>query len=387
MSRARILCVDDEPQVLAALGLHLRRQYDFVAADGGANGLREMATSDPFAVVVSDMRMPGMDGSAFLARACDMAPDTVRMLLTGHADVDAAIAAVNEGHVFRFLTKPCPPPTFLAAVEAAVAQHRLITAERVLCRDTLRGCVMALTDVLALASPLAFGRASRVRQVVAAVAGRLGLTESWHVEVAAMLSQLGFVVLPVQTLERLYFGDELEVADQELLDRAAAATQQLLEKIPRLDVVREILALCSGARLGPASSLGAAERALAERGAGLLRAAFDLDDLETRGSGPAHALGILQARGRRYDSAVLGALAELHADSATTQLLREVPLCGVRAGMSLAEDLKTTGGTLLVARGTVVTEGLVGRLRQYKRGAVREPVRVYAVDRAEPRAT
>ena len=81
------------------------------------------------------------------------APDTTRMLLTGDADLQSAISAVNEGQIFRFMTKPCAPYQLRLAFEAAVAQHRLVTAERVLLEQTVHGAVKTLTDILSFLNP------------------------------------------------------------------------------------------------------------------------------------------------------------------------------------------------------------------------------------------
>src|SRR5258705_6448145 len=97
----RVLCVDDEPHILEGLMLQLRRQFTVFTAPGGRAGLECLARERGFAVVISDMRMPEMDGAAFLARAREEHPDAVRILLTGNSDLDAAIAAVNEGEIFR----------------------------------------------------------------------------------------------------------------------------------------------------------------------------------------------------------------------------------------------------------------------------------------------
>jgi DNA-binding NtrC family response regulator len=130
MTQARVLFVDDEPNVLASARRQFRKDYDVRTAESGAAGLATLADAGPFAVVVSDMRMPGMNGAEFLAEARRIAPDTVRMILSGQSDLDAAIAAVNDGRIFRFLTKPCTGDSLRAAVEAGVAQHRLVQAEQ-----------------------------------------------------------------------------------------------------------------------------------------------------------------------------------------------------------------------------------------------------------------
>src|ERR1035441_2693555 len=124
--RPRVLCVDDEPAVLDSLRRQLYAEFAVVGAESGPEALALLRGDASFAVLVSDMRMPGMDGAAVLAQALSVRPDTVRILLTGQADMDDAIAAVNYGHVFRFLIKPCPRPVLVKALTDAVDQHRTI---------------------------------------------------------------------------------------------------------------------------------------------------------------------------------------------------------------------------------------------------------------------
>lgn len=119
----RIMFVDDERSVLEGYHRLLYRQYDVVTASSGGEGLKLLRESGPFAVVVSDMRMPGMSGAEFLTRALAVAPDTIRMLLTGYADLNDAIRAVNEGQIFRYLTKPCDRETLQHAVHLGVERY------------------------------------------------------------------------------------------------------------------------------------------------------------------------------------------------------------------------------------------------------------------------
>jgi DNA-binding NtrC family response regulator len=123
--RPRILIVDDGELLLDALKRQLRSRFDVTTATGGKEGIRLVTSQAPYAVVVSDLRMPEMDGVTLLYLIRQLAPDTVRVLLTGKADLEAATAAVNVGNIFRFLTKPCPTGMLLRALEAAVEQYRL----------------------------------------------------------------------------------------------------------------------------------------------------------------------------------------------------------------------------------------------------------------------
>lgn len=132
--KPRVLFVDDEPMVLKGFQIHLREKFDVVTAESGLEGLQTLEREATFDVIVSDMRMPGMNGAEFLHQACDAYPDTVRILLTGYADADSAIRAVNDGRIFRFLTKPCRPPDLIAAISDALMERRKLTADRSLLR-------------------------------------------------------------------------------------------------------------------------------------------------------------------------------------------------------------------------------------------------------------
>src|SRR5688500_1702397 len=111
----KILYVDDEPQILQGFTRQFGRKYTVDCAPGGVEGLHMMATQGPYAVVLSDMHMPGLDGIAFLAKAKELSPDTVRMMLTG-ANEKTAAQALNQGQIYRFLSKPCSPETLELAI-------------------------------------------------------------------------------------------------------------------------------------------------------------------------------------------------------------------------------------------------------------------------------
>jgi DNA-binding NtrC family response regulator len=183
----RILCVDDEPQVLSALRRGLSEDYEVQTANGGAPAIELLGSNVTFAVIMSDMRMPGMDGAKLLSWARAHCPDSTRILLTGYADVDSAISAVNDGNIFRFLVKPCPEETLRQALEAGVEQYRLITAERELLEQTLGGALGALMDVIGLVAPELHVRSSRLEQLVQRVVTRRGLSPAWVYQTAARL--------------------------------------------------------------------------------------------------------------------------------------------------------------------------------------------------------
>ncbi|MFP6901983.1 MAG: response regulator, partial [Opitutales bacterium] len=192
----KILCVDDEEAILKGFRLNLRKDFELFTANCGEEGVEVFQTESPFAVVLSDMRMPGMDGASMLAEIKQLDPDVVSMLLTGHADFDSAMAAVNDGRIFRMLAKPCPPDRLKQALEDGLRQHELVISEKVLLEQTLKGAIDALTQALATAKPLFFGRAMRIRRLSSELAEMLGEDNIWRIEVAAIFSQLASITLP-----------------------------------------------------------------------------------------------------------------------------------------------------------------------------------------------
>src|SRR5258708_19704644 len=125
------------------------------------------------------MRMPGMNGVQFLAQVRQAAPDTVRIMLTGYADVSAAMDAVKQGNIFRFLAKPCEQEVLSNAITSGLVQYRLVTSEKDLLENTLMGSIKVLTDVLSAVSPEAFGKSIRITRYVRHLVTKFHLPSSW----------------------------------------------------------------------------------------------------------------------------------------------------------------------------------------------------------------
>jgi len=373
---ARVLFVDDERQVLEALSQLHGRRYDVLTAPSGEVALDLLGKTGDVAVIVSDMRMPQMNGATFLSRARTLAPDASRILLTGQADMASAIAAVNEGQLFRFLTKPCAPPDLQAAIDAGIRQQRLVSAEKVLLEQTLKGSITTLTEVLALANPRLFGRATRIRQLVSDLADSLQLPVRWQLEVAAMLAHLGFITLPMEVVDNYCNGRDLSIEEREMIARLPKITDQLLGHIPRLEVVRAILSSYTNSFDPDEYHQTDVEAQCVAKGAQILNIALDFDALVAAGSPMAVALGTLEARGARYDQEVVKVLADRKLAGAEQTHILEVSAMGLVPGMVLAEDVNTLSGTLLITAGTEVTAVLMERIRNYNPGTLREPLRV-----------
>ncbi|HYQ31098.1 MAG TPA: response regulator [Polyangiaceae bacterium] len=354
-SRPRILCVDDEPRVLQGLRQVLFRSFEITAAAGGEAGLAALE-SQHFEAVVSDMQMPQMNGATFLTEVRKRRPDVSRILLTGHADIESAIAAVNRGQIFRFLTKPCPPEELIAALTDAVAQHRLITSERVLLEQTLVGSIRALSEVLALVHPEVFGPTARQHARVCAVAERLHVLEAWQVEVASMLLAVGYVVLPTDVAAKLRSGIELGAGEREMTSQMSGVVERVLSHIPRLEAVRELLhwheLLLATPQLNEDAPLGAQ----------VLFAVTELGLHEGREGGAIPAIRCLRSSGR-HATRVVEALAAVCQPRAPR--LEPLPIDRIESGMTLAADVMSKSGLLVMAHGQLVSEALLQRLRNF----------------------
>jgi len=375
---ASVLCVDDEARVLDGLKLTLRHGFKVATATSGAQGLAMLKEMDGAAVVISDMRMPAMDGATFLTHVRKHWPDATRLLLTGETGRDAAVAAVNEGQIFRFLTKPCAPEKLLVAVEAAVRQHQLVTAEKMLLQQTVLGSIRALVDVLGIVNPIAFGRGSRIKRLAMQLAEQAGIPASWELEAAALMSQIGYVSLPVELVEKAVNGESLNSDEVLLLGETPKVAQGILGRIPRLEKVSAILAYAN--RPDPAQEPRDPEVAA---NASVLMNVLAFDALTSRGEDADTAIATLRARFGPKNTSMLAHLAALQGAVAGGPQLREIRLREVTPGMVLMDDLRTELGTLLVSRGYEISHSFIDRMRNFGPGLLDERVRVQ-VTRAPP---
>lgn len=380
-----VLLVDDEQSVLDGVRRHLRGSATVHTATSAGEGLRLLAEHD-VAVIVSDMRMPGLDGADFLALAARRRPDATRVVLSGECELTAAVRAVNQGRVFRFLTKPCRPDELLGVIAEGAEQQRLRRVERSLLEETLKGAVGALLDALALADPCAFARAVRVGRLVQQMAAALD-EPSWEVQVAGMLGQIGCLGLPRHVTTALETGATLKDAELGMVQRIPAVGAQLLAGIPRLDEVRDAIRWQRARFDGPdrrPSESAAPERpphgAVLPLGARLLRVAVDADALTARGLPPADVLQGLAADPGAHDPAAVAALGQVFATQAAAAATPAViPIAKAAPGMVLVDDVRTEDGQLLAGRGTAITEPMTERLSNYVRsGRLRDHLVVLA---------
>jgi response regulator RpfG family c-di-GMP phosphodiesterase len=371
----KILFVDDEENVLHSIRRELRKKFDIETAAGGMQALDILKNEGPFAVIVSDMKMPKMDGVELLSKVRDLYPDTVRLMLTGHADLDTAIEAVNSGRIFRFLTKPCTVEALAGSLSLALRQYQLIVAERDLLNKTLKGSIRMLSELLSLADSRAFSSGFRIKDLVAKIAGDLGLASLWQYEIAGLVSQVGRIAIPGDILEKEYNCVELTEKEREIFCDHPRIGAQLVGRIPRLEKVAEIIA---GQLADYHETEGLSATSDEVIGSQILRAALDYDRLIVQGKTHEEALRRLYRQQGAYNPNVLAMIAQyefLHRDARQIDSLTFDELV---PGMRAAEDVYAKNGTLIIAKGQEITWSVIQGLENFiKHIGIKEPIRVW----------
>ena len=380
--KEQILFVDDDPNILQAYRRRLQKVVRVETAQGGQEGLKSIREKGPFAVVVADMHMPSMNGIQFLTEVKELAPETVRMMLTGNADLDVATRAVNEGSIFRFLTKPCPADVMGKALVDGIGQYRLIRAEKELLEETLNGTVELLAEILSLADPESFGRAVQLREFAKEMGAELGVESMWEIETGAMLSQIGYVTLPNDLVHKARAGEGLSDEERQLFVRAPEMCNELLERIPRLDPVAKIVLYQRKNYDGTGFPPGGPAQAELPIGARILHVLLDLLDLEAANNTRNQALKAMEQRQGCYDPKVFAAARKLFTKTAKEagaemDLTVSIRPASLQVGDKLFDDLKTLDNRLLIRAGEVVTEPTLIRIKNYLRlVGLHEPIRV-----------
>ena len=377
----RILLVDDEPNVLQSMQRQLRKRFRIITAQSGDEALTALKDKGPFAVIVSDMRMPGMDGIQLLCRVKDSFPDTVRIMLTGNADQETASEAVNAGQIFRFLTKPCSTAVLATSLSLAVRQHNLLTAEKELLSKTVKGSITVMAELLSLANATAFSSGYRIKPMVKHIAKDLELPSLWQYEVAALMSQIGCITLPGDVLHKLHAGIPLSEEEQQMYENHPKVGSKLIRKIPRLEKVAAMIEY----QLHPYEG-SEKEKPLEEEvylGAELLKASIDYDLLRQQDHAHKQAVKQMRKKTGTYNPEILHLL-EKHKPPEVHSTVKNLSFKDVLPGMIAVEDVFAKYCAMLIPKGQEITWPVIQSLTNFeKQIGIVEPIRVRTAEMNE----
>ena len=352
-------------------------------AKDGLEALKILNEEGPFALVVSDIRMPKMDGIQLLSKVKDISPNTVRITLTGYADLETSIEAVHEGNIFRFLTKPCSRKAFMNAVNAGLEQHRLIMAEKELLEKTLSGSIKVLTEMLSLSDPEIFGFAMELKKAAKKVGMALKTENIWQIEMAAMLSQIGYVTLPVDVRHKVRAAAGLTLDEMHLIERVPEIGYQLISHIPRLEQVAKIVRYqkkCFDGSGLPDDDVAGEKIPLGSR---VLNILTDLSHLLSRNNSFDAAIMQMKETKGKYDPVILQVIANNQVLFTTIEQADQKKdtvtayVNDVQCGDVLAADVLTVDNKFLLKAGSKITQVILERLKNYsKLSRLQEPLQI-----------
>jgi response regulator RpfG family c-di-GMP phosphodiesterase len=423
MADTNILFVDDEKNILGSISRVFRKEdYGILLAESGECAL-DLLRHNRIAVVVSDQRMPGMGGVEFLKRVREASPDTVRMMLTGQADSSEIAGAINDGGVYRYITKPWDDEELKLVIKAAAERYNLVVENRRLQETTmkqnaelyelnqtlearveektkkLRGNFFSFVglcaDMIELHDPLSGGHCKRVAVLSRGLGHSLGVkgAELEALWAAALLHEIGLIGVPREVLEKSE-GDLLD-SERALLRNNPALSQEMIVRIDTLRqtglVVRSHMEWFDGS--GYPDALKGGETNYGSR---ILSVCSEYDRLRhaRRPYSKTEALAVIErGRGRRFDPDIADAFLKFageikdgdenhaagHGRTAAQPANMKVEIKDIAPGMALAKPLVSGKGRLLVAQGTVLTEALIEKVLNFHRiDPITEQVQVHA---------
>jgi response regulator RpfG family c-di-GMP phosphodiesterase len=318
--------------------------------------------------------MPGLDGISFLLEAQEICPDATRMILSGVADLEMATNAINLGQIFRLLLKPCSAENFIASVKAGIRQYELVTSERDLLQNTLKGSIKILTDLLSAINPDSFSQSNRISALTRKFAQVLGLTNAWELELAGALCRIGCVTVPPEVLETWMKGKYLDDNQRHMVDSVGKVGHHLLRNIPRLEKIAEGILYQSipfQPKVQIANHFSGTDIPIIGR---ILKIVIDYDRFLSLDQSPKSALQKMVNQANEYDLDLLKSFREFVTSENETEktspskkdtALFEVSIAEVKTGMVIMGNVFDKKGRLLIGSGTVVTDIIKLRLANY----------------------
>ncbi|MBI1933842.1 MAG: response regulator [Ignavibacteriales bacterium] len=355
--KSKILLVDDEEHILAGFKRNLRTQFDVFTAQSAKTALNLIHNDGPFSVIVSDFNMPEMNGIKFLSTAKEIAPDTVRMMLSGYTDLATTIEAVNEGNIFRILTKPCSPEKLISTLHAGIKQYQLITSEKELLEKTLKGTIKVLIEILATVNPIAFSRVSKFQKFIIPLCSLLKIHDKWELEIAILLSQIGLIGMPPDLLEKKYSGSALDETQERFYLSHPDIGKSLLDKIPRLERISEAISYqlysFSKSEKNKNQSLYGQSIPIVSR---ILKVLNCFETLVSSGDSSEAAYKKMNENKDEFDPDVLIALDAALVGIYNNLILQTISISDIEPGVVAATDIKDKYGLVLITKGAEITQ-------------------------------
>ena len=417
----RILVVDDEAAIVRMLLRGLREHYEIDGTSVVTDALK-MAEQRPYDVVISDQRMPEMTGAAFLGLLRERVLNKIRIMMSGYTDFESAMLSINQANVAHFLHKPFTIDDALQAVEKALrlrdlkekslqvlaqfpqpgAQKPATLSQEILrttsnsrqihepemVEKTLHGCVRMVHEILSFVRPDAFRKTTRIHTYVKHINGALAIKQGSLYELAAMVSQIGLIGVPLETLNKMNSQITLDESEQSVFLSHTVIANSLLRNIPHLEDVAAIIGLQHVILNQQAHDYLNFDNQVYDApivlGANMLAVANDFDDWVMRGLSSIQVLDTMERSTRRYDKVVLQSLSTLRLPKVETSE-RLVLISELLPYMTLDQSIRTKNGMVVMTREQSLSDTMIDRLKQFDRGVgIVQPIRVRMQVRLQP---
>jgi response regulator RpfG family c-di-GMP phosphodiesterase len=356
--QSEILLVDDDPNILKSYGRTLRGKFKFDTAESGIEALEKIKNNKNYAVVVSDMQMPNMNGIELLKKIKQTSPNIVRIMLTGNSDQKTAIDAINVGDIFRFINKPCSAEILIKSINSSLQQYDLIAAKNILLNQTLRGVINVLNEVLSLVSPDVMEKNNKILTYMNKLKKTLKLKDNWSFEPMIQLSQLGCIIFPESTLKNIESGKLISGEEKQLFDQHPCLSSDLIRKIPKLENIAQNILYqdkCFNGEGVPHDNIKGEE---IPYGARMLKVVLDYIHFETREGSSLSALLKMQGQKQFYDPKILLAF-KLALDVTEPDKKLMIDISQLKKGMIINENIITHSKQLVARSGQKVTDSLL----------------------------
>ncbi|MDA1278251.1 MAG: hypothetical protein O2960_30005 [Verrucomicrobia bacterium] len=265
----------------------------------------------------------------------------------------------------------------IAALEAGLEQHRLITAERELLQETLNASVNMLTELLSTREPEAFGRSQKMRDHVREVAPSMNLTQSWDIEVAAMLARIGLMAIPPDVMRNVHSGLTQSPREKEMLSRVPEIGFNIVSKIPRLEPAAKIILYQSKNYDGSGFPKGPIPNDQIPVGSRVIRILSDLVEFESKGVATERAFELMRQKPQFYDMLVFEQVSDALLGVDTSGAGSALRLSQLKPGYELAAPVETQDGRMIVAADTVLSQMMLERLANFaEMSGIKEPIYV-----------
>lgn len=383
--KEKILFVDDEDNLLSAVRRLFRNKYDLTIVHSPEIALEQIEIEQNYSVIVSDMKMPGMDGIEFLKLAKQKSPKSIRIMMTGNADQETARTAINESQVYKFISKPCSADEIEKVVSEAVQLYKTLNIERTLLEETLQGSVSLLSDILSLTAPDLFYQASEIQPSVEKLAQRFCPDEILQVKLAVLFSDLPIVVIPEELLKKAREANELTTDESHALYYSLDLSKSLLNRIPRLQKVSDIVFYQFKNIDGTGEPRNQSTSDI-PIGSKIIRVCKDYYHIKKSGKSIIDTFKILNSRKGIYDPEILRAFAELIIKNEKTpdekRIPRPIGLAELTQNQRLEAPIYTNNGLLLFAQGTILNRISIQRIINHSKiTGIKEPIIISEIKR------